>query len=136
MVSEAAAFLFDSLDSSHFPWWPFPASDHRLLRSDGLYFPLVHLILAGIAWVWALLLAVLFSLGVSLGGHTLHSFVLRYLRGSLGVSSIIAEAVTMALSRIPIAISVVLLGIGLATCGSLALFLGLIVCIWKVKLAP
>lgn len=38
----------------------------------------------------------------------------------------------MGLSRMPVVIAVVLLAIGLATCGSLAILLGLVVCIWKL----
>ena len=130
LTLEALAILFGWMDSLQSTWWP--PSDVSLLRADGLYFPLMHFVLVLTAWVFALFMAVLLGLGVSLGGHTLHSFVLRYLRGSLGVSAIIAEAVTMGLSRMPVVISVALLAIGLATCGSLALILGLIVCIWKV----
>jgi hypothetical protein len=59
-------------------------------------------------------------------------FLHRYLRGSFGISLIVAEVVAMGLSRIPLIISVALIAIASITCGSLALFLGLGVFIWKV----
>lgn len=59
-------------------------------------------------------------------------FFPSYLRGSYGISLIVAEVVAIGLSRIPLVISVALVAIASSTCGSLALFLGLAVCIWKV----
>ena len=56
-----------------------------------------------------------------------------FLRVKMGISSIIAEVITMGLSRFPIIVSVVLVAIGIGSCGSLALILGLVVCIWKVR---
>lgn len=56
-----------------------------------------------------------------------------FLRARMGISSIIAEVATMGIARVPILISVALITIGISSCGSLALVLGFIVCIWKVK---
>ncbi len=49
------------------------------------------------------------------------------------MSLFVAELLAMGLSRVPLAISVVLIAIAYSTCGSLALFLGLGVFIWKVS---
>lgn len=65
------------MDSLHFKWWPLPVSDDYLLRQDGLHFRMMYTILGGVAWAWAVLLSILFWMGVSFGGNTLHSFVLR-----------------------------------------------------------
>lgn len=71
-------FDYSMADASHLPWWPFPPSDDGFLWNEGLQFPLMHPILGAVAWVWALLLAAVFWLGISFGGNALHSFVLRY----------------------------------------------------------
>ena len=63
---------------------------------------------------------------------SLIAFKTSYLRSNLGISSIIAEIVTLGLSRLPLVVSIVLIAVGISSCGALAIVLGLFFCIWKV----
>lgn len=132
LIPEAFSILLGFIDSLHLPKWPPLSSDEFILRNDGLGFPFMYLLLGIVAWSLAIILSLLFWLGVSTGGNILHTLIIRYLRGSYGISLIVAEVVAIGLSRIPLVISVALVAIASSTCGSLALFLGLAVCIWKL----
>ncbi|XP_046461194.1 GPI inositol-deacylase-like [Daphnia pulex] len=132
LIPEAFSICFGIIDSLHLPAWPFLPSDEFLLRNHGLGFPFMYFILGFIAWSLAIMLSVIFCLGIYIGGNVLHTIIIRYLRSSFGISLIVAEVVAIGLSRIPLVISVALIAIGCSTCGSLALFLGLGVYIWKL----
>jgi hypothetical protein len=133
LVPEAVTTILDFIESCHLPWWPLPPTDDYIMRMDGLGLPLIYLILGTVAWVIAVILSVVFWLGVLAGGTTMHSLLIRYLRAGLGISALIAELVTLSLTRLPLVVSVVLVAVAFSTCGSVALLLGCVFCIWKVR---
>jgi len=132
LIPEFIALAIGVVDSCHFQWWPFPATDEFFLRQDGLGFPLIYLVFGGTAWTVAVILTSGFSLGLFIAGSAMHSLLIRYLRSNLGISSIIAEIVTLGLSRLPLVVSIVLIAVGISSCGALAIVLGLFFCIWKM----
>lgn len=131
-IPEVIALAIGVIDSCYLELWPFPPSDEFLLRREGLGFPLIYLIFGGIAWIMAVVITLSFTFSVFIAGSAMHSILIRFLRVKMGISSIIAEVITMGLSRFPIIVSIVLVAIGIGSCGSLALILGLVVCIWKM----
>ena len=133
LVPEAVTTILDFIESCHLPWWPLPPTDDYIMRMDGLGLPLIYLILGTVAWVIAVILSVVLWLGVLAGGTTMHSLLIRYLRAGLGISALIAELVTLSLTRLPLVVSVVLVAVAFSTCGSVALLLGCVFCIWKVR---
>ncbi len=56
---------------------PFLLSDEFLLRNHGLGFPFMYFFLGFIAWSSAIILSVIFCLGISLGGNILHTLIIR-----------------------------------------------------------
>lgn len=77
VVVTKVVFLSRFIDSLHLPKWPPLSSDEFILRSDGLGFPFMYLLLGIVAWSLAIILSLLFWLGVSTGGNILHTLIIR-----------------------------------------------------------
>ena len=55
----------------------FPLPDDAILRREGLNFPLLYPLLGFVAWIFAILLTIVFWMATAFGGHALHSLIFR-----------------------------------------------------------